>query len=525
MKSFSDKNISILAYVYIILPFIIFIIGWLHWYIALPITIVVLVSAYFSIRLYIPDDSIKNQIGNNLKGAVFVALLLVIWLLFSGIGGYSFQNVDHQYRNAIFQDLVKLDWPVLYHIEGFPKDHPLEGKNTLLVYYLAYWMPASVVGKAFGIEIGRFFLFLWSFIGLSLVIYNLSKYFKRFSLKVFLLFISWGTLYFIGSFYTFPFKEVLKGNEYLWAGFMLFADGNTGLVYWTFNQTITPWLIMLLIMNQLQPKNILFFTSLIFFHGPFSFIGILPFIGLFIFEKEKFHLNNFNSILEKLNKYFTFQNIIGSATILGITYLYFSANTSGNVFNILNLDPKSYLVFMVLTIGIIATLIFDQYKKEPIYYLIILILLLLPFFQLGLGLDFTARVSIPAMFILMLLVGKYLINSRKGIRKTLIILYLIIAGLGHNLQFARSVYYTGLHHFSNSNIGEKVGASLVQSNNNNIKQIGKVLLFEKGRNGLLQNDLKTLKNPYNFQIKNYMGIANQSFFYKNLAKKNEGFDR
>ncbi len=507
----SDSFFYKLAYFYIGLPFLIFILGWLQYYIAIPILVIFLSSIYYSISAYLPDNNIVDKILAKPNTLFIVVGLILIYIAFSGIGGYSFQNEDHRYRNAIFQDLVKYDWPVIYDIKGFAADNPLEGKQSLLAYYLGYWLPSAIFGKLFGLQIGNLALYFWTVLGIVLVFYYLCQYFNRYSLKVFWLFVAWGSLYFIGSFCTFPVKDILKGDAYLWAKNMLFADGNTGLIYWTFNQTITPWIIILLIINKFNVKNSIFLVSLLFFSGPFAFIGFLPFIGFYLFENIALSKDIYKSIY----KYFSFQNTLGAFVVLSITYLYFKTNSSGNVFHITAPDFYTYLIFIFLSIGIIFILLFDQFKNQKKYYLVLIILLILPFIQLGFGIDLTARASIPAMFILMLLVGKYLIISKKNSRRQAIILYLLIAGFGHNLQLVRSIYFTGLQAISQTDLGPV----LAESRNKIIKNIGDRLIANKEKNITIKNDLITLKNPNNVLVRNFMGPADTSFFYKYLAKK------
>lgn len=510
----TDNLIVRLTYFYISFPYLIFLFGWLHWYISLPVSLLFLISIYFSLKRYQFDNKIVEQAYTKPKVLFWILFIIVILIFFSGIGGYSFQNEDHRYRNAIFQDLVSNSWPVLYKIKGFAADNPLEGQQTFLVYYLGFWLPAALVAKIFGIKVGAFFLYAWAVLGLSLVVYFFCRYFNRFSIKVLLLFLAWGSLYFLGSFYTFPIKDLLKGEAYLWAGNLLFADGNTGLIYWTFNQTITSWLIILLIMNQLNSKNILFLSSLLFFSAPFAFIGFLPFLAYFVYKIDLSKIVDFEGLVLCIPKYFTFPNILGSLSVLIVPYLYFAANSSGNVFRLIMPPLFTYFLFIFLSVGIVFILIYNQFKQNFLYYLALGILLVLPFFQLGFGLDFTARVSIPAMFILMLLVGEYLIKSEKGLRRKAVIAYLIISGLGHNLQFVRSVYFTGLQHVSNT----KLGDILTKKNISFVKNIGERLLIVRGKNITIQNDLVTLSNPNNVLVRNFMGLTETSIFYKYLAK-------
>lgn len=504
-----------LSFFYIGLPFFIFGAIWLQWYVSLPVLVVYLYSFLITNKVYIADfEPFKGRQFRAIS--ILLALLVIfIYIYFSGIGSFSFQNEDHHYRNAIFQDLVKNKWPVLYQIKGFGTDNPLDGKQAMLVYYLGYWLPAATIGKVFGIEWGRFFLFLWSVLGVGLIFYFLCQFFKKFSLKVLWLFLGWGSLYFIGTFFHFPIKDVLKGEAYLWAGNLLFADGTTGLIYWTFNQTIVPWLIILLVVNQFSSKTIFFFTSLMFFSAPFSFIGFLPFVLYFIYKNDIAIIGKIQNWPTIFSKYFTFPNTLGALTVLLVSYLYFSTNSSGNVFNFVMPNLTIYFVFFVLSVGIILMLIFDRNKSNGLYYLIASIFVFLPFFQLGFGLDFTARVSIPAMFFLMLLVGDYLFYAKRSIRKSAVFFYMVLAAIGHNIQVGRSIYFTGLQAFSNTNLG----VNWAKNNNKIIKNLGDRMVANKAKNITIKNNLDSLNNPNNMLVRNFMGGTKGSFFYHYLARK------
>ncbi len=511
----TDNFLTQLTYFYIGFPFLIFLFGWLVWYIAWPAAILFCYSIFLSSKGYISDNKVINDILIKKKTLIYIGFFILIFIFFSGIGGYSFQNEDHRYRNAVFQDLIEKSWPVLYQIKGFPAENLLEGKATFLAYYTGYWLPAALFGKLFGATAASFILYLWTVLGLGLVIYNLCQYFNKFSLKIFWLFVAWGSLYFIGSFYAFPIKEVLKGNAYLWSGNLLYADGNTGLIYWTFNQTIVPWLVILFIMKQLNSKNILFLSSFIFFYGPFAFIGFVPFLIYFLYQNTFKNFVDSEDFQKKFLEYFSFQNIAGSLIILGISYFYFASNSSGNVFNFIVPEWDTYLIFLFLSAGIIILLIADRNIGNGLFYIAVGLLLVLPFLQLGFGLDFTARASIPSMFILMLLVGNYWLESPNTWQRKGVLIYLIIAGFGHNMQVVRSIYFTGLEAISQTDLGKL----LARNDNAIIKNMGDRMLLNKGKNISIKNDLDSLNNPNNVLVRNFMGLRDQSFFYKYLAKK------
>src|SRR5690606_37428291 len=250
-----------------------------------------------------------------------------IVVFYSGVGSYTYQNDDHLYRNAIFRDMVVKDWPVLYKIEGF-EGHPLNGKTTMMTYYLGFFLPAALFGKVFGLEAGRLFLYLWTILGIVLVLFQTAKYLNRFSFKVLLIFFAWGTLFFIGGLIKYPLDKFGEEGYYLWAGIRLYANSNMGSLYWIFNQAIPGWLIMLLIFNKASTKNMFFLYSLCLFLSPFCFAGFFPFILYFIFSDWKKN----TGFKDLVMKYVSFQNIAGALVVLMVSYLYLSNNTSGRTF-------------------------------------------------------------------------------------------------------------------------------------------------------------------------------------------------
>ena len=151
---FSDKNIEILSLVYIIIPYIIFAFGWLKLPVALILAVLIVVSAFLYIKkldnkeIYflsptpypLPQgrrtidgegakpphlDTPKFYQFTN-KYFLITILILLVWCLLSGMGGFGFQNnPDWEKNNAIFHDLFLNKWPVIY-------------KDYSLVYYLGY---------------------------------------------------------------------------------------------------------------------------------------------------------------------------------------------------------------------------------------------------------------------------------------------------------------------------------------------------------------------------------------------------
>lgn len=509
-----DKSLIYAAYIYITIPFIVFLTGWIKWYYSIPLCVIICASLFFCLNEY-KNSFISIYVKPHRRKIIIALCFILIWVFFSGIGGFSYQTWDHNFRNAIFRDLVTHDWPVLYQVKGFGSNHPLEGQTCMMAYYMGYWLPSAIIGKVFGWHAANVFLFLWTVAGILLVFYFICRLFKLFSIKFLLLFIFWGTAYVIGLFIKYPVTTLIKSEAVLWAGNMFYADNNTGLLYWVFNQSLTPWLIIILVLNHIPHKNIFFLSGLCFFQGPLAFLGLLPFAGYILFKEYFKKQISFRRLISALS---SFQNIAGAFSILLVSILFFSSNSAAQRFAFVPRNVWVYLLFIFLSFGIIAFLLFHRNRKEPLFYISILLLLPLPFFQLGYGLDFCARVSIAPMFILMLLVMKNLLEERTVFRKNILIAYLSICSILPSLQILRSVTLTSLQYLSDSNTSL---SALSHSNNFIAKKITSKVSEARDHNLLIKDDFYTLDNPLNYSVGNFMGPVNQSFFYKYLAKRTD----
>ncbi len=184
------KFLHRLSILYLVLPFIIFCMGWLRLSIAIPVTALTL-WALWQLFNHLPITSYQSP-TSNLHFFLPAFLLTGLWVLLSGVGGYTFQNWDHHWRNAVLHDLITYDWPVIY-------SSPERGPITMLVYYVGYWLPAAFIGKAFGWQAANFTLFLWTWLGVFLVTFQLGNLLKTSPLKFALLLIFFSGLDALGT--------------------------------------------------------------------------------------------------------------------------------------------------------------------------------------------------------------------------------------------------------------------------------------------------------------------------------------
>ena len=303
-KERSSIWVDILIYVYMVLPTLIFIIGWLKWYWALIFSVLISFACIKGFRNSIIGKCLTIN-KSDAKTLVKAFFLIVIWVYLSGIGGWCYQNGDHQVRNAIFRALVEYDWPVISYIG-----------DRGLIYYIGFWLPAACIGKIFGLEVGYAAQVIWAVFGVFIVYYLICIYRKKVDLLPMLFLIFFSGLDYIGTWILGEEGIDLKLALHLewWAIDFQFTS-MTSQLFWVFNQALPAWVATIMILVQKDCKNILFILSLAMLSSTLPFVGLIPII-IYLYIKRV----NVSRIYWK--EIFTFQNIVGVLVVGGCVFLY-----------------------------------------------------------------------------------------------------------------------------------------------------------------------------------------------------------
>ena len=150
-----------LAIIYLMLPVLIWLVGWFEWWLGVPAAVLLAFAFWQSIG---PGrDSFSWEALSQAWRAVFRPTTVVVllgafaWVMTTAAGGvFDVSNADWIKHRALFLDLARGSWPV-YHPYWlselsvfFPEGAGLSG--LLLRYYLGYYMVPGLVGKWFGIS-------------------------------------------------------------------------------------------------------------------------------------------------------------------------------------------------------------------------------------------------------------------------------------------------------------------------------------------------------------------------------------
>lgn len=410
-----SKTITAATYIYMVLPFIIFAIGWFKAYLGVPIVGIILYCTWKAWK-ETPSFWIPGLNRDTVIKILFISTVLSVWVYFSGIGFRVFQNSDHTVRNAIFEALVDCSWPVFgerINSVGFPT-----GRVSTLIYYIGFWLPAAVIGKIFGMQTGYTFQMIWAFIGLFLVYYYMCARKKKLLVWPILLLLFFSGLDIAGmGIRGINVLEVAYGEHLEWWASPYQYSSMTTQLFWVFNQSLPAWLCTIFIMQQQNNRSIVFVLASVMLNSTFPFVGLLVLAEFWVIGR-KYDIPKGLTSAERTKCWltawvkdtFTIQNILGGG-IMGIfTFLYLqgniaasgiSAQGSASVFE--SIRWPQYWIFILFEAGIYLILIYRYNMNNGTYFVVMLSLLIIPLVKGNSG-DYCMRVSVPALFVLMILV-------------------------------------------------------------------------------------------------------------------------
>lgn len=417
-----SKALVIAAYGYLFLPFLIFIGGWLKWYFAVPM-LLFLLFVFYRMARGAPELWVPAPRGREVGKLILILCVIGVWVFFSGIGKFTFQNEDHNTRNVMFDMLVNEDWPLIY------TDPPAQyyGEPVAFTYYLGFWLPAALVGKAFGIAAGRLAMLVWAFIGVALFYYLvLAKIVRKLTLWPLLIFLFFSGMDILGMLFLGRSWRDVGLTEHIdwWAGTFQYSSFTTQL-FWVFNQAVPAWVATLLILNQKSSRYVVPILALSMITSTLPFIGLIPFAVYIAFRNYgRYHGFRPFSPRTFAREMLTVENVGGGGIIGIVSFLYLSNNFAGgrigfNPFSSFGGILTLYLVFILCEALPLLALLYRKQRHKKLYTIAAISLLVIPLFKVGGNVDFCMRVSIPALVVLYLLVVDTFLRTGFGKRQRL----------------------------------------------------------------------------------------------------------
>ena len=396
------KYVVAAAYLYMVLPIVVFFFGWLKTGYSVLFSGFVLAGLFWILKeQFRSDESIRLPLV-----AVFLFIVVMfVWGYCSGVGGFWPQKADWHWRNAILRDLIDYSWPVVYPDTG-----------NALVYYISYFLIPALAGKLLGWQAANTVLLLWTILGLSICVLLLCRRLDIHNIKrmitILIVFITWQGFDSIRN----RLMEVIgifgPGYQY---------TPNRVLLEWVTNQTIVPWIADLLFINERKLKNYAYLGLCVLSSAPFPFIGL--FVLLAADGIYQMYMARGEDLKDWCRQACSIQNVAAVLSILPVYGLYFSGNTAANGSSGAGgfgfyIEPGDFtgmqllllLFFYFFQFFIITMVIGKDYKKDFLFLTLNISLFAIPVFRLGEGGDFCMRVSIPALFLLMIYTAEFMQN-------------------------------------------------------------------------------------------------------------------
>ncbi|TXJ19770.1 hypothetical protein EPJ79_01020 [Brachyspira aalborgi] len=463
--------IMILGYLYLILPYMIFLITWVKYFISIPSLILVIIATYFTIK-----DTKKHyniSYNFNLFSLILLFIIITIWVIILGVGNICLPSGDTIYgRYAVFKDLIEFPFPIIYPENGYG-----------FVYYFAHWIIPAIFGKIFNYNVANIILILWTSLPLFLTLILLSIYLNKIKTKqIFIIFLIF--ILFVPPSLIFH-KEGNFGKGLL----TVFATSYIN-IFNLFNQSPAIYLMSVLFLLQKNSFNFAFLGLSIMLYSPYATLGIIPFMiakSIIEISADKNELKNIFSV----------SNILSSISIFPILLLYFSstATKSDGLRFVLTDYPVLYLIeLFMIKFGIIFILLFKYNKKNYLFYVSLFTLIAVSLIQYSGDHNFH-RTNITALFFLSIFLTDYFINhfNENSLRKYLLLIIFMMGIFRGYIELDQIDFYL-----------------------KQIKTFGKVNMEDMAVN----KTFNTKNNSWQLRTITCQDIDN-SIFFKYIAKDNK----
>lgn len=453
----SLKAVKRCAGVYMALPLMIFALGWLKLTLALAAGGVLLFGLY---AVFVSTRSDVRSIRISWRELALTALVMLVWTHLGGFNGLFYQSGDWPWRNAIFHDLIDYDWPVIY-----------SGKGSALTYYVGFWLPAALLGKAAGAlcgevmawRVGRGALWLWTALGLMIIWLMLVLWIgadtrRRRALSLFV-FVFFSGLDILGALYSGRLETVTAADVMHLEWWM--EDGKqfssiTTCLYWVFNQSVVPWMCVMFFLTERDERHYVFLAVCCLCCGPLPCVGLAMCMLAVCIQRLIRSIRSGEGI-KALKAIFSPGNLAMLLFVLPLGAYYLgNVSVSETAHSTLTLLErlKTYftrdlLVFYLLEAGIWLALLGWEHRREALFWCVALSLLMIPFFHLGSSEDFCMRVSIPGVFVLMALCARSLctrpawrsMKTASRLRLAALVCALLLGAATPCMEIARGVYH------------------------------------------------------------------------------------
>lgn len=355
---------------YLALPLLLFLWGWLYPVFSIPLCAAVAYGLY-SIFRNLPEQRLPVT-RRGLGALVLLSLFCLLLVLLCGFTGHCQQHADFMVRNTVYERLAAGSWPLVM----------ADGRH--FIYYLGHWLPPALAAPFCPASWAPWLLALWTFLGLELALLAAaSRWGVRqtawWALILFCLSSPAAALDCLGM----PLSSLF--TEYN-AQMVLFI-GMPAQLFNTFNHAVPALLCAVLILTRSLPAaGYYFMGALLLPSSPLGALLLLPYIvyeTLLRRPTEQEPLSRLRTLL--LQPVFWMAALF--ATVMAVFYAHldgggqFSCLFGAKYAEIYHYGQKRLLLYpgsvkyasflLALALGVLlpGALLFPACRKQPLYYI------------------------------------------------------------------------------------------------------------------------------------------------------------
>ena len=427
-----------LAIIYLMLPVVIWLVGWFEWWFGIPAAALLAFALWRSIgpfRIAFNREAFFKYCRKALQPTtVFLSIVSFAWVVATAAGGvFDVQNGDWIKHRAIFLDLTRGSWPVSYPFwlsdlsEFFPSS--VEPAPYSLRFYLGYYLVPGLLGSWFGEVALNWAVPLFTWVGVALTLLLISQGLVGFRVvAATAIFVFFGGMDIV-------MHVINEGWDWFhpsisWNGWprISLGIGNLGLAYytnlevfylshmiglkWAPQHFIAGGLYTLLIVQLRRQRRFIAISGIVIgpsvFWSPFIAVSLLPLVAVLLYENG-------------IRPFLRWQNLLLLLPLAVLLFTYLSAGTESVRRNwlwentalgyVARSLPATYLLeFLIL--AVLLVLLWPRLLREPFFLACLFTLLVLPWYSYGRVNDLVTRGMIPPLVLLSYFCIRALLESR-----------------------------------------------------------------------------------------------------------------
>ena len=381
---------------YIALPNLIFLGGWLK----LPYAVIAIPLLLVSLWQFARTQLLQWRQPYSLSALLLIVVIGFVWCSLGGAGHFGFTNPDWIVRDTVLGDLTLADWPPYYSTtDGFPH---------ILRTAFGFFFPPALAGKWLGMGALDVSAYVWEAFGacLFLLLLPLPRQAGKLLLLTVFVAIMFSGMDYLGIVLLTGTTPLFPLRLEWWVPFSY--PSLTGQMYWAPNHTLPLWLVTTLFYRHWGHRSfaalMVVLLPLLMIWTPFAVAAIMPFVGIAMLrwlnsnnKLSHFGVTLIQFITAALLTYLTVRLLTLSITAIpGAPTIEVAPNKDRFVLK--------YLLFALMEFAVLGLLLARALRhSQGLFWLAFAILALLPLYQYGPSNDTMLRLSTPCLVIFLIL--------------------------------------------------------------------------------------------------------------------------